>query len=278
MHYNSRRWLLPVVVGVLFAFAAGAYTPDELFQDGRRQFLLGRWYESVQHLERFLEKWPSHSLAPEALYLKTLAAVRDRAAEEQRSREVLLASLTMVLSKLATDFPDRDFTEIQSLITQTQTELEPNSASPTFPLTMSPDFLRQALARRWFPGRLSPVATLEWIYEWKQGQKRIPNDVKSQLELVRAKALWRFFLSPLPTQEFFPKLKSWGDWPVRNALRSSLKDAFTTGDHRTKREAALLGVSLAQFETDRGSLRQSEYHHYLISHGIYSAEAWCPNE
>jgi hypothetical protein len=277
-HRNPRVFL--TLAGVLLSLALTAYTPEEVFQDGRRQFLLGNWYDAVQHLERFLDKWPDHDLAPEALYFQTLAEARDRTEAEKRSRENRLASLTQILEKLTKDFPDRDFTEINSLIIQTQSELGTGTASLTFPLTATPDFMRQALIRRWFPGHLSPISTLEWIHSWKTGKKTLPNDVKSQLELVRAKALWRFVLSPLPTQTFFRKLRLWGEWPVGDALHRSLKVAFTTGDHRTKREAALIGVSFAHILEKKGhkSLESSEYHTYLSSHGIYSAEAWCPNE
>lgn len=277
-----------VILVLSFSLECQAITPGEVYENGRRAFLLGNWLEAREQFSRFNEAWPTHPLAPQSLYYRTMADVRyERAVNDLETRNKI-GSLTAVMKALTDRLPEADVREIQVEIEYLQNRIPGiPTATPTTSLDMTPVQLSHALNRGWIPfPHQNPMATLDWLRTWMERHaKDVPPPLFGRLHLLRAKALWEIFLSPLPTSAFFSTLKSKGEWPIKSALERSLKLAFENGDPEIKREVALLGVSSeilkskleSNYELQLNQLpNRSKWLKYLLERGVNFSEAWSP--
>ncbi len=258
---------------------AFSFTPNEVFEDGRRAFLLGHWTEADAQFQKFLNTWPAHALANRALYFETLSKLRKEREIKLEEEFQKIASLSNTLRFLKDNLPNEDFSEMEIALRSMKRELEHSPASAPELVTLSPDLLLHALRRGWAPDpEGDPFGTLSWIRGWKSAHSRdvVPPALSGTLELMRAKALWRFLLSPLPARHFADILKTWGELPFHDSLLLSLKKALQTGDSETKRQAALLAVSVEYAERWRFPREDSEWMRYLKERGIHESEAWAP--
>lgn len=258
--------------------ACSGLTPGEVFEDGRRAFLSGHWLESKDFFSRFNEMWPVHSLAARSLYYGTLADLRGEKEKDQLFEQQRIGSLSAIIKALSDKLPGENLTELKTGLEFLQIRNGQPPASPTQFLQLKPEELAHAINRGVFPPqKQSPFATLEAIRRWSEKHPTVQGPFKGRLELLKAKALWKIRLSPLPTAVFMNTLKSWGEWPVHKAIRRSLTDAFTLGEIDVKREAALLGVCSGNLESQqKKNQMESVWYTYLREKGINLSEAWCP--
>jgi len=258
-----------------------AIEPDDVFQTGRRAFLLGHWDEAVDAFSRFLDRWPGHPSCAEAVLYRLLGESRSgfdrvrRAYDEQR-----VASLTAGLAFVRQKLPDADLTELEVELDCARMRLEPSAGLASSVSNLPPERLTHLLERNILPAPADdPRGTLDWIREWKAKHGGTASEtIGASLELWKAKALWQVVLSPLPAAAMEERLKRDGDFPPAQALVRSLRKAYGTGDPDTKREAALLGVCAASLPAvaryARSDLRVWET--YLADRGNFRDEAWCP--
>jgi hypothetical protein len=262
-----------------FHIACWSITPGEVFEDGRRAFILGNWLEAREQFQRFNDTWPHHHLAPLSLYFRTLSEVRiDKGYDPEQTREKI-ASLSWTIKALSDQLPSADLNQLKTEIDFLKSRIGQDTASVTLTLGVSPEHLRHALDRGWMPfSESQPLKAIDWIRQWlKINAHHAPLELQGRLELLKAKALWQFRLSPLPTQALMSTLESWGEWPVQEAVDRSLKQAFKKGNTQTKRETALLGVSSDYVKSGkRSNFLQSHWMRYLQEKGINFTEAWCP--
>lgn len=254
-------------------------TPGEVFEQGRRAFHLGHWLEAKECFLKFSESWPTHQLAPHALYYRSMAEARLEPSIPEEQAKQTIASLSAIIKALGERLPEADLLELKAQLEHHQKKSGLTVGTPTASLDLPPDQLTHALNRGWIPfEKQDPISTLAWIKSWlERHDKNSLPPLVSRLQLLRAKALWQLRLSPLPTEAFLTTLRSWGDWPVQNALDRSLKAAFENGDLDTKREAALLGVSsdFLRFQ-NTSKHKDTLWVRYLRERGINFSEAWCP--
>lgn len=258
-----------------------AIAPEDVFQTGRRAFLLGHWNEAVDAFSRFLDRWPGHPSCPEAVLYRLLGESRagyDRVRRDYDERR--MASLTAGLTFLKQKLPDADLTELEVEQDCVRMRLDPSASLATSVANLPPDRLAHFLKRNVLPAPADdPRGTLLWIGEWraKHGGEA-SGTIRASLELLKAKALWQIVLSPLPAAGMEERLKRDGDFPPALAMVRSLREAFHNGDQDAKREAALLGVCSSSLPAvarhAAGDLRA--WKTYLDDRGNFRDEAWCP--
>jgi len=278
----NRRWILGTLCLGWLTVTAHALTPGEVFEDGRRAFLLGHFRAAFAHFAEFQKRWPGHPLGDQGLLYLSQAEIRMEKELDEEYRAARLASFTSRLKYLKTKFEPPALIEIGAAVELLQAQMSGKLASPGYVLALPPATLEHFLSRGWLPfPQRDPMGALTWLREW---MARHPLDqhaaLLGRLELYRAKALWQILVSPLPRRANMPILESWGDWPVPDTLLRSLKRAFQFGAAETKREAALLGVCTEELVL-RGrqvSGEDSPWIRYLKERGIHEAEAWCPSE
>jgi len=258
-----------------------AITPDDVFQTGRRAFLLGHWSEAADAFSRFLDRWPGHPSCAEAVLYRLLGESRtgfERVRREYDERRV--ASLTAGLAFIRQKLPDADLTELEVELDCVRMRLEPSAGLATSVANLSPERLAHLLKRNVLPAPADdPRGTLRWIGEWKARHGGTASEtVRASLELVKAKALWQIVLSPLPAAAMEERLKKDGDFPPALALVRSLRYAFRNGDPDAKREAALLGACAACLPAVARHARADlqAWETYLDDRGNFRDEAWCP--
>jgi len=268
------------LVGLIFwgiQIQVWGITPGEVFEDGRRAFLLGNWLEAREKFSRFNYTWPTHPLAPKALYFGTLAEIRAEKLLEIDKERNRIASYTEIIKLLSERERELDLTEIKASVDLLKSKIEKTASAPSS-LELPPETLKHYLNRGWVPDEFkNPFLTIKWIKTWLEKHPKCPPELFGRLQLQKAKALWEFSLSPLPSSAFSGTLEMWGCWPLKRALDRSLKEAFTTGSLDVKREAALLGICSDYLESKQRKLKpDSHWMQYLRERGIDFSEGWCP--
>ncbi|MFZ2960873.1 MAG: hypothetical protein WA705_28680 [Candidatus Ozemobacteraceae bacterium] len=279
----SKRFFKTVLCAFLALFStfvAWAITPTEVFEDGRRAFALGHYRDARERFREFGKTWPAHPLNDRALWYLTLSEIRMETEENHDANIARLASFTVRAKHFQEKLPEADLNELSASIELLRfSEGGGPLASSGAILKLSPEVLAHLLARGWLPvPENAPLETLSWASAWEaQHAASEPFTLRARLELMRAKALWKIALSPLPREASIPLLKRLGVWPVTGALLRSLRKAFLDGDLDIKREAALLGLSVETL----GSLEKpvksgSAWLRYLRERGTCDQESWCP--
>jgi len=258
-----------------------AIEPEDVFQTGRRAFLLGHWNEAVDAFSRFLDRWPGHPSCPEAVLFRLLGESRsgfDRVRHDYDERRV--ASLTAGLAFVRQKLPDADLTELEVELDCARMRLDPSARLASSVANLSSDRLAHLLKRNVLPAPADdPRGTLDWIGEWKKKHGGTASGTtRATLELWKAKALWQIVLSPFPAAAMEERLKRDGDFPPALALVRSIREAFKNGDPDTKREAALLGVCAARLPAVARHARTEldAWETSLDDRGTFRDEAWCP--
>lgn len=260
---------------------AWAITPEDVFQTGRRAFLLGHWSEAADGFSRFLDRWPGHPLCAEGTLYRLISESRagfDRVRREYE--ESRLASLTAGLAFVRQKLPDADLVELDVELRCLQYRLDPSADWSKAVLELPPEQLAHILKRNVLPAPADdPRGTLLWINGWKARHwKSASGEIRAAVELRKARALWQIILSPLPASRMEGDMRASGDFPPYRALIRSLREAFKTGEPDVKREAALLGVCCSSLvpvsRRDWGACE--EWKTYLDDRGTDPEGAWCP--
>jgi|GEM_PF-780091 len=273
-----RMIIIIIIVGSFFPLISRAITPNEVFEDGRREFNLGHWKEAQANFARLIETWPQNSLAVKALYFRTLSELRDEMLPDEQEVKNRIASLTFIEKRLSESLSTDELLEIRMDLEKLRAKYYGENATKTAIIDLPPEKLLHSIRRGWITSpKLDPYGTLKWIREWHEKHpKGYVGQLGATLSLMQAKALWMFRISPLPTNAFSSILRTWGYWPLDKAIGRSLKAAFRDGDPDTKRDAALLGLCSDHLKNVQFSREGSEWMRYLRERGIHFSEAWCP--
>lgn len=270
-----------LIVMLLTAAQISAVTSTELYNDGTRAFKNARWQEAEEILTRFIDTWPDHLLRPQALYYKAIASTRNVNGRINASLASSAETWKNELTKLKSELPGQDLSELQVAIDIANRHNEQPSWKALSDL--KPAELKHYMQRGWHPDSTTdPMAALAWSNDWlKKHTSALDPDLESRMQLVRAQAFWQLLLSPLSLNANSDILKAWGCWPVHNQLEKSLNRGFITGSADLKRQIALLGYHFDFFRerglTDTSSATsKSRWYSYLSERGINLQEAWCP--
>ncbi|HOY67909.1 MAG TPA: hypothetical protein PLP29_13560 [Candidatus Ozemobacteraceae bacterium] len=270
------------LVSLLLAGAPGfGVTPEEVFQTGKRAFLLGHWKEAADGFARFNETWPGHALHPESTFFLLLSESRAGFAHIRRSwEEQRLASLTTGLAYVRQKLPDADLKELDVERLVLSCRLTPEAASLPAVLDLAPDDLGHLMKRGMLPDAAEePMLTLRWIRDWKARHGgKASGTLLAALDLWKARAFWRLLLSPMPAKAFDAEIRSMERVSLPAAHLKALKAAFRAGDPEVKREAALLGIAVGQLAAfARYDLCVvNEWQTYLRDRGNHLEGAWSP--
>lgn len=281
-----RKRLLKGAVAILAALLLTGgpgfgITPEDVFQTGKRAFLLGHWKEAADGFARFNETWPGHALHPESTLYLLLSESRAGFAHLRRSwEEQRLASLTAGLAYVRQKLPEADLKELEIERQVLSCRLAPEAASLPAVLDLSPDDLMHLMNREMLPDAADyPMETLRWIRDWNARHgKKASGTLRAALELWKARAFWRLLLSPMPANEFDAEIRAMEHSSLPAAHLKALKAAFRDGDPGVKREAALLGIAVGQLTAfARYDLCFiDEWRTYLRDRGNHLEGAWSP--
>ncbi|GAB4279426.1 MAG: hypothetical protein Kow0029_23290 [Candidatus Rifleibacteriota bacterium] len=243
---------------------------------------MGNFAEAEEIFSTFIKTWPEHKLIEKAKYLRTLSQAKTLDYKVETYRKSLIDNLKAAENELSPDYKAKDKLEIYLTINESfnyQSHQRWDEMKQ-----MSDEALLTLLRRGWFPDpALNPIKTLEFVnYRESMCKKNTIAELKARLGLIKATALWQIFLSPLSLSANARILKTWGDWPVHNALIKALNDGFNFGNVDIKKKVALIGYHYDYFRdkdscaNNKPSDLKSRWFTYLSERGINLQEAWCP--
>jgi len=288
IHRNKRlrlkRFYLTGLLLAAFSLGSGdvgAITANEVFDQGKRSYDLGRYQEASETFSGFLATWPDHQQHYEALYYHTLASARTLPIRAQNHSSALLEEITAAIATLAVQLPEKDLTEIKVAVDIAQNPIPPTTWEKLAKL--SPVSLQHYLANGWHPEPyLSPIETLQWEQTWRSNNKEaVSPELESSIALLKAKAMWQLLLSPLSFSANSDILKKWGYTPLPEHFEKVLNRGFSLANSSSKRDFALLGYhydhlrNIGLAVADRAPLK-SRWLDYLSERGINLQEVNFP--
>lgn len=279
---KMKKWYINLLLlSLVFCCSLGlALTPLDVFNDGRRAFDLGRWQESSEIFSRFMTTWPDHKLHYDALYYFSLASARTLHERSREYSDSLVDDLASAIGTLSIELPGKDLTELKTAVKLSRVSSMPATWSELN--NLSPVELKHYLKRGWYPEPQStPLETLCWAHTWQtQNKLAVSPDLKAEIALIKALALWKIMLSPLSLSANSDILKTWKCWPVHTSFENEVNYGFQNGTPEIRRELALLGYSYDCFKNGgfakESAPKRSRWYTYLSERGINLQEAWCP--
>lgn len=114
--------LLFFVLNYVVAFALDS---NEMFENGKRAFDLSRFKECVEIFDRLLYIWPDYEKKPEALYFRSIAAIRDTKDKVNEYKAELVDKIAKDCETVFLELPQNDLSELKAAIAIGKMESEP---------------------------------------------------------------------------------------------------------------------------------------------------------
>lgn len=269
--------LLFFVLNYVFAFALDS---NEMFENGKRAFDLSRFKECIEIFDRLLYIWPDFENKPEALYYRSIAAIRDTKDKVNSYKAELVDKIASDCETIFLELPENDLSELKAAITIGKMDSEPVDWSQFDKI--KPTELKHVLLRRHHPSpQRFPVQTLIWLNSYKNKNLVLTPDVEALTELLKLKALWQLLLSPLSAKAQEEILKQNDVWPVAKTFEQTLQNGFKKALPSLKREFALMGyhydyLRSNEFGKETKNEFSSTWLKYLKERGLNLKEAVCP--
>ncbi|MDD2624541.1 MAG: hypothetical protein PHF29_02280 [Candidatus Riflebacteria bacterium] len=269
--------LLFFVLNYVFAFALDS---NEMFENGKRAFDLSRFKECVEIFDRLLYIWPDFEDKPEALYYRSIAAIRDTEDKVNAYKAELVDKIASDCETVFLELPENDLSELKAAIAIGKMESEPLDWSQFDKI--KPAELKHVLLRRHHPSvQRFPVQTLIWLNGYKNKNSVLTPDVEALTELLKLKALWQLLLSPLNAKAEEETLKQNNVWPLAKTFEQTLDNGFKKALPSLKREFALMGYHYDYLRSNEfGKETKKEFSSiwlkYLKERGLNLKEAVCP--
>lgn len=269
--------LLFFVLNYVFAFALDS---NEMFENGKRAFDLSRFKECVEIFDRLLYIWPDFEDKPEALYYRSIAAIRDTEDKVNAYKAELVDKIASDCETVFLELPENDLSELKAAIAIGKMESEPLDWSQFDKI--KPAELKHVLLRRHHPSvQRFPVQTLIWLNGYKNKNSVLTPDVEALTELLKLKALWQLLLSPLNAKAEEETLKQNNVWPLAKTFEQTLDNGFKKALPSLKREFALMGyhydyLRSNEFAKEIKKEFSSIWLKYLKERGLNLKEAVCP--
>ena len=223
-----RKKAIKYVFICFFAFIANsilAISPDEVYESGMRAFKLERWRECTEILDRLIDVWPDYENKADAIYYRSIAAIRDLDKNVNDYRADLTNKIASDCEKIANELSDKDMTELNAAVAISKINSENIDWNKL--TNIKTDELKHYLLRGRHPNpQTEPLTTLKWIYVYEKNSSIKEPELKAMLELLKVKALWRFLLSPIATEAEKKELAEINDYPLPNAFEKALNNGF----------------------------------------------------
>lgn len=271
-------------VFILLALSASAFglSSDDLFQNGKTAFDMGNYSESAEIFSRFIAAWPDHKLVDDARLLRLNARSRTIAQQISTQNQELYREMSQELELLQKKFSNKDLAEATLAVQYAARGALPYSWEDL--KNISNQDLNTILQHKRHPEAFSaPIQVLEFIH-FRDNNNKSQSDphLQALISYLKAQALWQMLLSPLSAEANARILKTWGDWPVHNALDQALRTGFNLGSPEIKKNVALLGFHFDCFrhkglvKSSISSGLNSRWLTYLSERGTNLQEVWCP--
>lgn len=269
--------LLFFVLNYVVAFALDS---NEMFENGKRAFDLSRFKECVEIFDRLLYIWPDYEKKPEALYFRSIAAIRDTKDKVNEYKAELVDKIAKDCETVFLELPQNDLSELKAAIAIGKMESEPIDWAEFDKI--KPAELKHVLLRKHHPSpQRFPVQTLIWLNGYKKQNGALTPDVEALTELLKLKALWQLLLSPLSVKAEQEILKKNNVWPLSKTFEQTLQNGFKKALPSLKREFALMGyhydfLRSGEFGKESEKEISSTWLKYLKERGLNLKEALCP--
>ena len=255
-----------------------ALAPLNMLEDGKRAFDLAKWEESCEILKRFMETWPEHDKYNEALYFYTLAFSKTIDTKTEEYRSTLGKKLENAIASLSIDIPDLDISEAKAAFMIAQKVKKPELWDELSKLT--PKELKHYLLRGWYPEpSKTPFETLNFVRNKLSNSIDLDSETKSELAILKLKAIWKIMISPLVSNCSKDKLEKTGDYPLTKAFKNTLQIGFKNGNPDQKRRVAVFGYHFDYFKINSLNTNKNINSHwlkYLKSRGTNFSDTWSP--
>ena len=225
------------ICSLLFSNALFGMNPDEFFDSGMREFKLSRWRECVEIFDKLNRIWPDYENKYEALYYRTIAAIRDLDKKVTDYRAEQTDIIVKDCEILSSEISDKDMSELKAAVAISKLESKPIDWLKQ--INIKPEELKHYLLRGRHPNpSKEPLITIQWIVSYeKNGTVKEP-ELKSMLNLLKLKALWQMLLSPIVAETEKSKLIDLNIYPLGKTFEKTLNDGFRQSKNDLKREFA----------------------------------------
>ena len=277
MRRKNAEYIL-VCFFVLMASNVFAINPEDLFESGKRFFKLERWRECVETFDRLVDVWPNYKKNHEALYYRSIAAVRDLDDKVNDYRKELTDKIASDCESISGELDD-DMSELNAAIAMSKIDF--SSVNWDKLTNIKPDELKHYLLRKRHPNpQTEPMQTLKWVYAYEQNKDIKEPQLIALLELLKLKALWRYLLSPIAAEAEKEQLIKLKAYPLTTVFEKTLNDGFKKSQADLKKEFAILGyhydfLKSNSFGNDKTKIK-SKWFKYLYERGLHNKELLCP--
>ncbi len=265
-----------------FVFIANyifAISPDEIYESGIRAFKLERWRECTEILDRLIDVWPDYEKKSEAIYYRSIAAIRDLDKNVNDYRANLTNKIASDCEKIADELSDKDMSELNAAVAISKIDTETIDWNKLTKIKV--DELKHYLLRGRHPNpQTEPLTTLKWVHAYEQNSSIKEPELKAMLELLKVKALWRFLLSPIAAEAEKKELEEIKVYPLTKAIEKALNNGFRQSQANMKKEFAIYGyhydyLRSKLFGTEK-VVSNSKWYKYLTERGLHNKELICP--